>query len=106
MNSPLCQRGRAKQADAGVFQHVAEGIHPAVASAIRNGKRRVVEAMDEAGTISLRRQIDHPERIARTDHHKLAITSSRANHAARNEENTVVLLYLRFGSYWVSPTRG
>ena len=51
------------QANAGVLQHVVEGIDTPVAAAIRNGERLVIETSYESYTISLRRQIDHAKRI-------------------------------------------
>jgi hypothetical protein len=56
------------QADTGILQHIVECIHPPIAAAIRNRKRRVIETSDESGAISLRREIDHTERIGRANH--------------------------------------
>ena len=51
------------QADAGILQHVVESIHPPVAAAIRNRKRRIVKTSDESGAVSLWREINHAKRI-------------------------------------------
>src|SRR6202048_355747 len=56
------------QTDAGVPQHIVESIHPPVAAAIRNRKRRVVQTSYESGVVALWREIDHAERIGRADH--------------------------------------
>jgi hypothetical protein len=58
------------QADAGLLQHVVEGVYPAVAAAIRNGKRHVVESSHESRAISLWREIDRAEPIGRANHDK------------------------------------
>jgi hypothetical protein len=58
------------QADAGILQHVVESIYPTVAAPIRYGKRGVVETSDKSRAISLWREIDHAERIGRSDHDK------------------------------------
>ena len=51
------------QADAGLLQHVVEGVDPAVAGTIRDGKGRVVKRSYKSGAISLWREIDHAELI-------------------------------------------
>ncbi len=51
------------EADAGLLQHVVEGVDPAVAGAIRDGKSRVVKRSYKSGAISLWREIDHAELI-------------------------------------------
>ncbi len=51
------------EADAGLLQHVLEGVDPAIAGTIWNGKGRVVKRSHKSGTISLRREIDHAKRI-------------------------------------------
>jgi hypothetical protein len=61
---------REDQADAGLLQHVVEGVYPAVAAAIRNGKRHVVESSHETRAISLWREIDRAEPIVRANDDK------------------------------------
>ena len=51
------------QADAGLLQHVVEGVDPAVAGTIRDGKSRVVKRSYKSGAIALWRKIDHAELI-------------------------------------------
>src|ERR1700692_127439 len=46
-------RNEEDQADARVLQYIVERIHPPVAAAVRNGKRRRVKAPDKSGAVSL-----------------------------------------------------
>ena len=56
------------QANAGILLQFVQSIHAPVAPAIRNGNGRIVKAFDESGVVCLGRQIDHAERIGRTNH--------------------------------------
>ena len=56
-------RNKEDQADAGILQHVLEGIDAAVTTTIRNGKGRIVKAQYESRAISLWRQINQTKLI-------------------------------------------
>src|ERR1700685_2522724 len=58
------------QADARILQHVVERVDPTIAAAIRNRERCLVETPHEPRAVSFWRQVDHPERIGRSDHDK------------------------------------
>src|SRR6266849_440998 len=58
------------QAHTGLLQHVVEGIDPAIAGTIRNGKGRVVKRSHKSRAISLWREVDHTELIGRANHDK------------------------------------
>src|SRR5438132_5965469 len=51
------------EADAGLLQHGLEGVDPAIAGTIWNGKGRVVKRSHKSGAISLRRVVDHAKRV-------------------------------------------
>jgi hypothetical protein len=56
-------RNNEDQADAWMLQYVVEGIDAAVAAPIRNGKGKIVKALNESRAISLWRQINEARRI-------------------------------------------
>src|ERR1700676_525280 len=80
-------RNEENQADAGIVQNVVEGVDAAIAETIRNGKRGVIERPDETCMISLRREIDHAERIGRADHDEWRCRENAPTMAISSIEN-------------------